>query len=51
MTDMIAKAMAEYSPSGVMAPRTLHPRILPRRPFPAGRLPLERTFQLMEKSQ
>ena len=48
MTDLIAKAIAEYSPSGVMVPKTLHPRILPRRPVPEGRLPMERTFRIME---
>lgn len=48
MTDLIAAAIAEYNPSGVMSPRTLHPRIEPRKPFPKGRLPMERSFQLME---
>ena len=45
---LIEKAMAEFRSSGVMKPKTLHPRILPRKPAPAGRLPMERTFRLME---
>ena len=48
MSELIEKAIAEWTPTGVMKPKARHPRIVPRPAPPAGRITAERVFQLME---